>query len=66
MAADGFSASINAFTSQNYGAKNYDRVKQGYKTGMLVVGLWGLLTTAILITPRFLFLQKAACIIQTA
>lgn len=29
--------------------KNYDRVKQGYKTGMLVVGLWGLLTTAILI-----------------
>lgn len=38
MAADGFSASINAFTSQNYGAKNYDRVKQGYKTGMLVVG----------------------------
>ena len=49
MAADGFSASINAFTSQNYGAKNYDRVKQGYKTGMLVVGLWGLLTTAVLI-----------------
>ena len=49
MAADGFSASINAFTSQNYGAKNYNRVQKGYKTGMLVVGLWGLLTSCILI-----------------
>ena len=49
MAADGFSASINAFTSQNYGATNYNRVQKGYKTGMLVVGLWGLLTSCILI-----------------
>lgn len=49
MAADGFSASINAFTSQNYGAKNYTRVNKGYKTGMLVVSLWGFLTTCILI-----------------
>ena len=31
MAADGFSASINAFTSQNYGAKNYNRVQNGIK-----------------------------------
>ena len=49
MAADGFSASINAFTSQNYGAKNCTRVNKGYKTGMLVVSLWGFLTTCILI-----------------
>ena len=49
MAADGFSASINAFTSQNYGAKNYNRVHKGYKTGILVVSLWGLFTTCILI-----------------
>lgn len=49
MAADGFSASINAFTSQNYGAKNYERVHKGYNTGMLVVGLWGLFTTCILV-----------------
>ena len=49
MATDGFSASINAFTSQNYGAKNYERVHKGYNTGMLVVGLWGLFTTCILV-----------------
>lgn len=49
MAADGFSASINAFTSQNYGAKNYNRVKKGYKSGMLVVGIWGLFTSCLLI-----------------
>lgn len=56
MAADGFSASINAFTSQNYGAKNYTRVNKGYKTGMLVVSLWGFLTTCILIfLPRSIF-----------
>ena len=29
--------------------KNYNRVQKGYKTGMLVVGLWGLLTSCILI-----------------
>ena len=49
MAADGFSASINAFTSQNFGAQNYDRVKQGYKSGMCVVGLWGIFTSCLLI-----------------
>lgn len=49
MAADGFSASINAFTSQNFGARNYDRVKQGYKSGMCVVGLWGIFTSCLLI-----------------
>lgn len=49
MAADGFSASINAFTSQNYGAKNFNRVKKGYKSGMFVVGIWGLFTSFLLI-----------------
>ena len=49
MAADGFSASINAFTSQNFGANNYHRVKQGYKSGMCVVGIWGFFTSCLLI-----------------
>lgn len=49
MAADGFSASINAFTSQNYGAKNFHRVKKGYLSGISVVGVWGLITSCILI-----------------
>lgn len=49
MIADGFSASLNAFTAQNYGAGNIKRVKEGYQKGMLIVGVWGIITTLILI-----------------
>ena len=30
MVGDGFSAAVNAFLGQNYGAKRYDRVRRGY------------------------------------
>lgn len=49
MIADGFSASLSAFTSQNYGAKNMPRVKQGYHTGILIVSIWGIFTSCVLI-----------------
>lgn len=49
MIADGFSASLSAFVAQNYGAKNYLRVSQGYHTGIKIVGIWGIITTIILI-----------------
>ena len=47
--ADGFAAALNAFTAQNYGAGNMDRVKKGYRASLLTVGIWGLLVTAIFV-----------------
>ncbi len=48
MTSEGFSAAISAFIGQNYGAKKYDRIKEGYKTGMKIVGTIGLIATLIL------------------
>ena len=47
--ADGFAAALNAFTAQNYGAGEMDRVKKGYRASLLTVGVWGLLVTAIFV-----------------
>ena len=47
--ADGFAAALNAFTAQNYGAGEMDRVKKGYRASLLTVGIWGLLVTAIFV-----------------
>ncbi len=49
MTADGFAAALGAFTAQNYGARNLERVKKGYKTAMLVVLGWGVLCTLLLV-----------------
>ena len=49
MTAEGFSYAMNAFTSQNYGAENYDRVKRGFKTGTAMVTVFGVLATALLV-----------------
>lgn len=48
MAAEGFSAAMNSFLGQNYGAGNMKRVKRGYKTGIAIAAVWGLFTTAVL------------------
>ncbi len=49
MTAEGFSAAVNTFVAQNYGAGNKERVKKGYFTSMVVVVLWGILCTILLI-----------------
>ncbi len=49
MAAEGFGTAINAFVGQNYGGKRYERVKRGYLTAALIIGVWGCFTTAVLI-----------------
>ena len=49
MSADGFAAATNSFIAQNYGAKQYDRSHKGYRTALVVMGLWGVLTTCILV-----------------
>lgn len=49
MTADGFGSAINAFTGQNFGAKNMKRVKQGYMISAGVMFLWGMFTTSLLV-----------------
>lgn len=49
MTADGFSAAISAFVGQNYGARKPERIKEGYKQGIQILGGIGLFTTFLLI-----------------
>lgn len=49
MTAEGFSTAISAFVGQNYGAKNYDRVEEGYYKGLMIVGIIGIFATVLLI-----------------
>ncbi|HLS53773.1 MAG TPA: MATE family efflux transporter [Tissierellaceae bacterium] len=49
MTAEGFSAAISAFMGQNYGAKKYERIREGYKKGMQIVGSIGIFATLLLI-----------------
>mgnify|MGYP002529624219 CR=1 FL=1 len=56
MTADGFSASINAFIGQNYGAGNKERVRKGFYTSSVIVVIWGIFTTLMLtVFPEPLF-----------
>ncbi len=49
MTAEGFGSAMNAFTGQNYGAKQYDRVRKSYTVAAVVIGLWGIMTSCILV-----------------
>lgn len=49
MSAEGFSQAIAAFTGQNYGAKNFERVKNGYYKGIQIVGSIGIAVSVLLI-----------------
>lgn len=56
MTADGFAAAVNSFVAQNYGAGNIQRVKNGFKTAMTIVAIWGIVCTGILIFyPEIIF-----------
>lgn len=48
MTAGGFSTAISAFVGQNYGAGNWDRIKEGYRQGMKIVGGIGVFATVLL------------------
>ena len=48
MTADGFGEAINSFVGQNYGARQYGRVKKGYFTATGVMFVWGLFCTVLL------------------
>lgn len=56
MTADGFAGAINSFVGQNYGAKQYTRVKKGYFTAAAVMFFWGLFCTFLLTAfPKQIF-----------
>ena len=51
--ADGFSAAINAFAGQNFGAGKMDRVRRGYRISLLTMSIWGILIMiAFLLFPH--------------
>lgn len=56
MAADGFSAAVNSFIGQNYGAGNMNRVRKGYRVASVITIAWGILCTVILLfLPQYIF-----------
>ena len=52
-----FGASLTTFFSQNFGAKNYSRIKQGVKTGARIVVVASIVVTAVtLVIGRYLLM----------
>lgn len=49
MTSEGFSTAISAFMGQNYGARKFDRIKEGYNKAMKLVGGIGLFASLLLI-----------------
>lgn len=49
MSAEGFSQAMAAFTGQNFGARNFERVKRGYYRGLQIVGSIGIAVTILLL-----------------
>lgn len=48
MTANGYSTAISAFVGQNYGAKKYERIMKGYKSGLMLMSIIGVATTIFL------------------
>jgi len=42
LVGGGYAAAFRAFVGQNYGAKQFDRLKKGYGVSVIVMTLWGL------------------------
>lgn len=49
MTAVGFSTALGAFVGQNFGAKAYDRIKEGYRKAIFLMMGYGLLTSLLLV-----------------
>ena len=62
MAAEGFGSAMNAFTGQNFGARFYDRVRKSYWMALTLMGMWGVVTTCVMVfgaAPIFqIFIQE--------
>lgn len=49
MTAGGFSTAISVFIGQNHGAGHWDRIKEGYRRGLVIVGTIGIFAMILLI-----------------
>ncbi|HHV38609.1 MAG TPA: MATE family efflux transporter [Tepidimicrobium sp.] len=49
LTAGGFSTAISVFIGQNHGAKHWDRIREGYRKGLMIVGAIGIFATLLLI-----------------
>lgn len=62
MTASGFATALGSFTGQNYGAKQWERIKKGYFIAVQIMAVIGVLVTALLIfgaEPLFkIFIQE--------
>lgn len=50
MSADGLAAALSTFVGQNYGARKYDRINKGCKSGIITGLIWGTFTTIVLLS----------------
>ncbi len=48
MVASGFQVALASFVGQNFGARRYDRIKEGYKTSMKLLVPYGILVNVLL------------------
>ena len=48
MMAGGFASAVTAFMGQNYGAKKYGRMREGYKISIAAMAIYGVFVTAVL------------------
>ena len=56
MTAAGMQGAISAFIGQNYGAKKYDRIKEGYKVALTLTLIFsGLITIIFMVFPKQIF-----------
>lgn len=56
MTAEGYAAALNYFVAQNHGAKNTDRIREGYRLSMIVMLSWGVFCSFVLIVfPQLIF-----------
>ena len=56
MTAEGYAAALNSFVAQNHGAKNTNRIWEGYRLSMIVMLSWGVFCSLVLIVfPQLIF-----------
>ena len=48
MTGEGFGAAVNAFVAQNFGAGNLKRIRSCYRSSLIIMFIWGSLSTAVL------------------
>jgi putative MATE family efflux protein len=56
LVGGGFASAVTAFVGQNYGARQWERIRRGYRISLAVLLGWEILVTALLVLGgRFLF-----------